>query len=102
MDRVSMRDPNKPYHIMTKKELAALVPNFAWEQYFQATGAPAFETLNVSQPDFFKQIAANLPTSSIEPWHAYFAYHLLRQARRRCRKLSKTRLSISGAAICPA
>jgi putative endopeptidase len=79
MDRVSMRDPNKTYHMLTKKEVAALAPNFGWDQYFHATGAPAFETLNVSQPDYFKQIAANLPTSSIEPWRAYFAYHLLRQ-----------------------
>src|ERR1035441_7475055 len=80
MDRVSMRDPNKTYHILTKRQVAELAPNFAWEEYFQATGAPAFETLNVSQPDYFKQIAVDLPTSSIEPWRAYFAYHLLRQS----------------------
>jgi putative endopeptidase len=80
MDRVSMRDPNKTYHILTKRQVAELAPNFAWDQYFQATGAPSFDTLNVSQPDYLKQIAIDLPTSSIEPWRAYFAYHLLRQS----------------------
>ena len=80
MDRVSMRDPNKTYHMLTKQQLADLAPNFAWDQYFQAIGAPAFTTLNVSQPDYFKQIAANVPSSTIEPWRAYFTYHLLRQS----------------------
>ena len=80
MDRVSMRDPNKTYHMMSRQEVAQLAPNFAWDQYFQATGAPAFETLNVSQPDYIKQIAVDLANSSIDSWRAYFAYHLLRSS----------------------
>jgi putative endopeptidase len=49
MDRVSLRDPNKTYHMMTRQEVAQLAPNFAWDQYFQGIGAPAFQTLNVGQ-----------------------------------------------------
>ena len=79
MDRVSMRDPNKTYHILTKSQLAELAPSFPWDQYFEATGAPAFETLNVSQPDYIKQIAGDLANTSIDSWRAYFSYHLLRQ-----------------------
>src|SRR5664280_2375256 len=79
MDRVTMRDPNKTYHILTKQQVTQLAPNFGWDQYFQATGAPAFETLNVSQPDYIKHIAIDLANSSIEEWRAYFSYHLLRQ-----------------------
>ncbi len=82
MDRVSLRDPNKTYHMMSRQEVAQLAPNFAWDQYFQATGAPAFQTLNVSQPDYIKQIAVDLANSSIDSWRAYFTYHLLRSARR--------------------
>ena len=52
MDRVSMRDPNKTYHMMTRQELEALAPVFPWAAYFQATGAPPFDSLIVSQPDF--------------------------------------------------
>jgi predicted metalloendopeptidase len=77
-DRVSMRDPNKRYHIMTIKELAALAPEFDWEAYFKLVNAPAFETLNVSGPDFVKQLSASLPEQSIDPWKAYFEFHLLR------------------------
>jgi predicted metalloendopeptidase len=79
MDRVTMRDPNKTYHILTKQQVTQLAPNFAWDEYFQGTGAPAFATLNVSQPDYIKQIAIDLADSSIESWRAYFTYHLLRQ-----------------------
>jgi predicted metalloendopeptidase len=80
MDRVAMRDPNTTYHIMTKAQASALAPNFPWDQYWQGTGAPSFETLNVSQPEFFKKIAIDLQGQPIEAWRAYFGYHFLRAA----------------------
>ncbi len=79
LDRVAMRDPNKTYNIFTRKELQALTPNFDWNAYFKLMKAPQFETLNVSQPDFLKSIAAELPKVSMDTWRAYFEYHLLRQ-----------------------
>jgi predicted metalloendopeptidase len=77
-DRVAMRDPNQRYHMMTVKEAEALAPGWNFAAYFQAVGAPAFTTLNVSNPAFFRQAASGLPSDSAEPWQAYFAYHLLR------------------------
>src|SRR5579885_2046186 len=77
-DRVSMRDPHQRYHLMTKKELEALAPNFPCEEYFRGMSAPAFDTLNVSTPAFFQQISSSLPQDSCEPWKAYLEYHLLR------------------------
>jgi predicted metalloendopeptidase len=76
-DRVSLRDPDKTYHIMTKQDVATLAPTMDWNLYFNAIGAPDFETLNVSQPDFIKQIGANLPGQPIEAFKAYFEFHLL-------------------------
>ena len=78
LDRVSMRDPNKTYHMLTRKELAALAPSFDWEAYFKGVGAPAFDSLNVAYPDGAKQLSADLPSQPIEAWKAYFSYHLLR------------------------
>jgi putative endopeptidase len=78
-DRVSLRDPNKRYHIMTRAELKALAP-WDWDSYFKGIGAPEFASLNVSSPDFFKQIVSALPSDSTEPFKAYFTYHLLRQS----------------------
>ena len=80
MDRVSVRDPNKTYHMMTRQELAALAPAFPWEAYFKATAAPAFESLNVSQPDFVKQVMETLPAQGMEAGQAYFAFQALRDA----------------------
>jgi endothelin-converting enzyme/putative endopeptidase len=76
-DRVSLRDPNKTYHIMPRQDLATLAPRMDWDVYFKEIGAPAFDTLNVSQPDFVKQIGASLPSQPIEAWQAYFEFHLL-------------------------
>jgi predicted metalloendopeptidase len=77
-DRVSMRDPNKRYHIMTKAELGTLTgPGVDWTTYFQLVGSPAFETLNVTTPEYFKTLAANRP-GDLDHWKAYFGYHLLR------------------------
>ena len=78
MDRVTMRDPNATYHIMKKQELEALAPLFPWAQYFTATGAPAFETLDVEQPDFIRDAIATLGQSGINAGKPYFRYRLLR------------------------
>jgi endothelin-converting enzyme/putative endopeptidase len=79
MDRVSRRDPNKTYHPMTRKQLAALAPA-AWDDYFRTAGAPAFETLNVTVPDFFKLAATELRRQPVEVWKAYFTYQAVRAA----------------------
>ncbi|HXS97861.1 MAG TPA: M13 family metallopeptidase [Candidatus Limnocylindrales bacterium] len=76
-DRVSMRDPNKRYHIMTVKELQALAPSWNFETYFKVTGAPSFDTLNVTNPDFFKQASSTLP-ADVNAWKAYLEFHLIR------------------------
>jgi putative endopeptidase len=78
LDRVSMRDPNKTYHMLTRKDLAALAPNFDWEAYFKGVGAPAFDSLNVAYPDGAKQLSVDLQLQPIDAWKAYFSYHLLR------------------------
>jgi predicted metalloendopeptidase len=78
MDRVAARDPNNTYHMMTRAELAALTPNFPWEDYFKGIGAPAFDRLNVAQPNTFKQLSETLGGMGMESFQAYFAFHLLR------------------------
>jgi endothelin-converting enzyme/putative endopeptidase len=80
MDRVTMRDPNRTYHMMTKQELATQIPGYPWEEYFNGVGAPAFAALNVSQPDYLRQLSATIPREPVEPFKAYFSYYLLRQA----------------------
>ena len=75
-DRVRMRDPLERYHMMTRAELASLVP-FDWDGYFKAMRAPDFESLNVSNPDFLRGISAGIVDRPIEAFRAYLAFHFL-------------------------
>ncbi|HEX3875870.1 MAG TPA: M13 family metallopeptidase [Bryobacteraceae bacterium] len=77
LDRVAMRDPNKTYNIFKRKDLQALTPSFDWSAYFKLMKAPPVDTVNVSQPDFIKSVAAMLPNVGMDTWKAYFEYHLL-------------------------
>ena len=77
MDRVALRDPNRRYHPMTKAELARLAGEVPWEKYFQAVGTPAFDSLNVSSPDYIRTLAHEIFGQPVAAWKSYFAYHLI-------------------------
>jgi endothelin-converting enzyme/putative endopeptidase len=77
LDLVSRRDPEKVYHKMGKQELAALSPAFRWNEYIAATKAPAFESINVSYPEFVKTINAAVEGTSLADWQTYLTWHLL-------------------------
>jgi putative endopeptidase len=80
MDRTKRRDPKNHDHKMTRDEAAALAPDFYLNRYFAAVGAPAFTSLNVSNPDFFRQVngvVASLPLDSLK---IYVSWHVLRNA----------------------
>jgi endothelin-converting enzyme/putative endopeptidase len=77
LDLVSRRDPEKVYHKMGKTDLAALSPAFRWTEYFAGTGAPAFQSINVSYPDFVKTMNASVEGTSLADWQTYLTWHLL-------------------------
>src|SRR5262249_53240520 len=74
LDRVSRREPAKVYHKMTKEELAALSPSFAWPKYFEGVGTPSIKALNVSVPEFFKQVEAMLKGTKLDNWKTYLSW----------------------------
>ena len=65
LDRVSRRDPAKVYHKMTRDQLIALAPGFAWNDYLQAVQAPSLSSLNVAVPEFFTGLGALLNSASL-------------------------------------
>ena len=77
LDSVSRRDPSRTYHKMSVKDLAALSPSIDWPKYFAGLGAPAFTSLNVSVPDFFKALDAVLKNSTVADLKVYLRWHLL-------------------------
>jgi putative endopeptidase len=77
MDRTARRDPKNRDHKMSRDEAVGLGPNFYLSRYFAATGAPGFSTLNVTNPDFFKQVNGVLESESLDALRLYLSWHLL-------------------------
>ena len=77
MDRTARRDPKTRDHMMQTAEVVALAPNFEFTQYFVNSGAPKFTSLNVSNPDFFKQVNQQLSSVSLDDWKTYLRWRAL-------------------------
>ena len=76
LTRVERRDPYKTKHIMKRAGLTALAPNFDWNAYFTSSQVPPFDDLNVAEPEFFKELNAQLKSTSMADWKSYLRYHL--------------------------
>jgi putative endopeptidase len=77
MDRTARRDPKTRDHTMTRDAAIALAPDFYLDRFFAASGTPQFSSLNVSNPDFFKQVNPLLQSESLDALRTYVSWHLL-------------------------
>jgi putative endopeptidase len=77
MTRVDRRDPDKVYHKMTVAQLRELAPAISWEAFFKEIGAPVFAELNVSQPEFFKEVNAKWNSVAPSDWKTYLRWQLV-------------------------
>lgn len=74
MGLVRRREPKNVHHKMTLAEFAKLTPSFDWMAYLAEVGAPAFASLDVSDPDFFEALEPLLKSVSIADWKAYLRW----------------------------
>jgi putative endopeptidase len=79
LERAKRRDPANMYHKMKVADLQALAPGLDWKAYLAAAGGPAIAELNVTVPDFFKGLNAQLEAAPLETWKAYLRWHLLHE-----------------------
>jgi putative endopeptidase len=77
MDRTERRNPKSRDHKMTVAEIAAAAPNFDLAAYFASNGSPKFSSLNVGNPEFFKQVNAQLDSVSLADWKTYLRWKLI-------------------------
>lgn len=77
LDRVTRRDPARRYYKMTRHELGSLAPEFGWDRYFEAAGAPAFDSLNIAAPPFLRRLDELLNRRPREQWKAYLTWRLV-------------------------
>ncbi len=80
MDRTARRKPENRDHKMSREEAVALGPNFYLDEYFTKVGAPPFKEMNVTNPDFFKKVNAEIEAESLDSLKTYVAWHLLHSA----------------------
>jgi putative endopeptidase len=76
LTRTEKRDPYKIFHKFTPARLSALTPRFAWKEYLARTGAPPVQDLNVTEPEFFKQVNTLLGARPLADWQAYLRWHV--------------------------
>ncbi len=77
MDRTLRRDPKNRDHFMKLSELAKLAPNFDFPRFFETSRAPKFDSLNVANPEFFKQVSAQLESVPVADWKTYLSWQVL-------------------------
>ena len=76
-DQTTRRDPQKIYHKLSNRELAVLNNAFDWTAYFEGVGAPRFDSLNVIEPDFIKNMQTVVSSHSLEDWKTYLRWHVV-------------------------
>ncbi len=75
-DVTSRRDPATQYHLMTRAEMSALAPAFAWNAYLPVVHADQ-QKFNVVAPDFFRGMGKLLSRLSFDDWKTYLTFHLI-------------------------
>lgn len=77
MTNLELRDPFATTNRMTIKELDKISPEFDFQTYFNIIGLPVVGTINVSQPEFFKEFSKVYKNTDIETWKLYFQWNVI-------------------------
>jgi putative endopeptidase len=74
-DRVTNRDAEKTYTLMTAAQLREHAPGFDWDAWLRALGAPeaSFDEVIVRQPSFVAAAAEMWAQRPLEQWQAWLA-----------------------------
>lgn len=80
MDKLDQRNPEKVYHKISVEELNKIAPEFTWSAYFAAANLSDMKELNVSQPDFIKDISTILKSEDLNTLKAYLAWEYTNSA----------------------
>ena len=75
LTRVQKRDPYNLYHKMSVEDLARITPSLDWKRYLADSGIITIQTVNVTEPKFFKALDKELNDVSLADWKAYLRWH---------------------------
>jgi len=80
MTNVQRRDPVATYHKVPVDTLRAWCPGFDWSAFFAAGGIPVPDSINVTQPDFFRALDGMLADRPFADWQDYLRWNVLQDA----------------------
>jgi putative endopeptidase len=76
LTRVEQRDPYKLFHKLTLAQLKTLTPSLDWDRYLATAGTTGIATVNVTEPEFYKEVERRLTSQSLANWKAYLRWHV--------------------------
>jgi putative endopeptidase len=74
MSRTDSRDPAKRYHILPLADFEKLTPDFDWQSYLHGIDMGAFQTLDVTYPQFFTTMNELINNQSLAAWKSYLRW----------------------------
>src|SRR5215831_2999180 len=77
LTRVQQRNPHNLFHKMDRNALKSLAPNFDWDTYLKTAGIAGVNTLNVTQPEFYKELNRQLNDNSLDDLRVYLRWHIV-------------------------
>jgi putative endopeptidase len=77
MARVDMRKPESVYHLMPLSELQSNAPTLDWPSFFSGIDLADLKSLNVAQPEYFKEANRLLDEVPLDTWSAYLRWNVL-------------------------
>ena len=80
MNRLQLRDPDATYNLMPLAGVQALTPGFSWSGYLRTLGVQGVDSLDVSQPAFFRALGRALAERPLDDWKTYLRFHVAARA----------------------
>jgi endothelin-converting enzyme/putative endopeptidase len=80
LTRTQRRDPYQLFHKMDAGGLKALTPGFDWGVYLKTAGLSRWNTFNVTEPEFYKELARQWRALSLEDIKTYLRWHIVHAA----------------------
>jgi putative endopeptidase len=77
LNKVQRRNPLLLNNPRSRDDIAAMIPSFDWQGYFEAVGLSTIDTFNVNEPKYLKSLEAVFSSTDLEDLKAYTHWSLL-------------------------
>jgi putative endopeptidase len=74
---VENQDPQKTYNKLTIEQLEKQAPNYDWKNFFSQIGYPDIKEVNISQPNFIKELSTMMKSFKTEDWKIFLQWHVI-------------------------